>query len=129
MTDETTTPLLPLPETLLRSGFKSSVEVYARACVAQATAAKDAEIEALREEVREYLDARACYDGAHRKPNRNASAPSPKHGDPVVIRLREAALRLHMAAGVGNSTDFYKQVEAKRAAQAALDPAAAQEGE
>lgn len=43
--------LLPLPETLRRSGFKSSAEAYARANVAHATAAKDAEIEALRAEV------------------------------------------------------------------------------
>lgn len=47
--------------------------------------------------VREYLDARACYDDAHRKPNSHAPAPTPKHGDPVVIRLRQARIALDAA--------------------------------
>lgn len=42
-------------------------------------------------------------------------------------RLAEA-LRLYMSAGFGNSTDFYKQAEAKRAATEVLHPTAAQDG-
>lgn len=44
--------------------------------------------------VREYLDARACYEDATRKPNSHAPAPTLKHGDPVVLRLREARIAL-----------------------------------
>lgn len=44
--------LLPLPDEMCARLFKwAAVEEYARACVAHATAAEDAEIEALRAEV------------------------------------------------------------------------------
>ena len=47
--------------------------------------------------VREYLDARACYEAATRPPNSHAPAPTLKHGDPVVLRLREARVELDTA--------------------------------
>ncbi|MBD7987146.1 hypothetical protein H9645_03800 [Luteimonas sp. Sa2BVA3] len=47
--------LLPMPEWqgdfMTESEFREEAHAYARACVAHATAAKDAEIEALRAEV------------------------------------------------------------------------------
>lgn len=47
--------------------------------------------------VREYLDARACYEAATRPPNSHAPAPTMKHGDPVALRLREARAALDNA--------------------------------
>lgn len=47
--------------------------------------------------VREYLDARACYEAATRRPNSHAPAPALKHGDPVALRLRDARVALDNA--------------------------------
>lgn len=47
--------------------------------------------------VREYLDARACYEAATRPPNSHARAPVLKHDDPDALRLREARVALDNA--------------------------------
>lgn len=47
--------------------------------------------------VREYLDARACYEAATRPPNSHARAPVLKHDDPDARRLREARVALDNA--------------------------------
>lgn len=50
--------------------------------------------------VREYLDARACYEAATRPPNSHAPAPALKHGDPTILRLREARKALEDAIAI-----------------------------
>lgn len=113
--------LLPLWLGMLSSNLgpsarRTAIQDYARANVLHHTTAKDAELVELRSTI-EAL--RADYIRNLAAANSEASRAE---------RL-EKALRLYIAAGFGNSTDFYKQAEAKRAAQAALHPTAAQEGE
>lgn len=76
------------------------VRDYARACVAHATAAKDAEIKALRAERMLVIENQA-------------------HWKERAERLAEA-LRMYEKAGIGNSTDFRLQAEARDAANRAL---------
>ena len=147
--------LLPLPEKSeidrhLPTGVRvygytaSDMKTYARACVAHATTAKDAEIEALRAEVKDYRTngaaaVRFAPSSAHWSEElRRLFGDDARTGIEVLEnrhrqelaraeRLAEA-LRLYMSAGFGNSTDFYKQAEAKRAATEVLHPTAAQDG-
>lgn len=44
--------------------------------------------------VREYIAARDAYEDAARPPNSHAPAPRLKHGDPVVLRYRQARAAL-----------------------------------
>lgn len=117
--------LLPLPEWMEHLYQIGSGDIldYAHACVAHVTAAKDAEIKTLQAEMAEWKAIATWEKEQHDQLFKDARALNER-----AERLAEA-LRLYMATGVGNSTDFYKQVEAKRAAQAALDPTAAQEND
>lgn len=84
---------------------------------------QQAEIEALRAEVKRLTDFNADTCEAFNRLSVERTALITR-----AERLAEA-LRLYISAGFGNSTDFYKQAGAKRAAIEALHPAAAQEGE
>ena len=99
--------LLPMPEpdigmpgqvAFIRSD--NLLQEWCRANVLHHTTTMDTEIEALRADLADYIAAA------------NSEATRSE-------RLAEA-LRLYMSAGFGNSTDFYKQAEAKRVATEAL---------
>lgn len=45
----------------------------------------------------EYMQAREAYEAATKRPNSHAPEPQLKHGDPIVIRLRDARMKLMQA--------------------------------
>lgn len=119
--------LLPLPEKSeidrhLPTGVRvygyttSDMKTYARACVAHATAAKDAEIEALRAEVERLTGCLATANANHEQFERQWYLERDR-AERLEEALRDAAVALDVAGLPGNAKHF----------RAALLPTAAQE--
>lgn len=119
--------LLPLPEKSeidrhLPTGVRvygyttSDMRTYARACVAHATAAKDAEIEALRAEVERLTGCLATANANHEQFERQWYLERDR-AERLAEALRDAAVALDVAGLPGNAKHF----------RAALLPTAAQE--
>lgn len=70
--------------------------------------------------VREYLDARACYEAATRPPNSHARAPVLKHNDPNAQRLREARVALDNAIALAQQPTAVDEAMVERATMTLL---------
>ncbi len=78
--------------------------------------------------VREYLDARACYEAATRPPNSHARASVLKHDDPDARRLREARVALRNAIALARSLNTIESWNVQ-AQPAAVDEATRRDAE